>query len=364
MDTSTLVKGASMFLTGATLGTALTFGTINTFDNSDLTTLEQHVSEYQDVANGVVDELEQDWGVQIESANAKIEDYQQALAQANSNIVELKEKATKLNDSWTKISNSQKATISQLQKDVSDLEKDNEDLEQDNKDLEQDNKDLDTNYNEELERLKQQQKQTDEENQAKIDALINQANAEIKKAEDEIKKLKGDIVANIEDDELTNYNRPQFDLDDDTEIKVEDAELSINMPSIDDEVTPPTTGGESGESGTEQGGQPTLGTVAYLEVELYNVLGNQIVVEYGGSSYVPVYNLNGTNKFRIEVPLSDVTNSSAETLYISYCDKDLNSIESNLVISGSVNSFVGEYSNLNVSGLSETGVQSLKVVVE
>ena len=355
MDTSTLVKGASMFLTGATLGTALTFGTINTFDNSDLTTLEKHVSEYQEVTNGVVDELEQDWGVQIESANAEIEDYQKALAQANSNIVELKDKATKLNDSWTKISNSQKATISQLQKDVSDLEKDVTDLEQDNEDL-------DTNYNEELERLKQQQKQTDEENQAKIDALINQANAEIKKAEDEIKKLKGDIVANIEDDELTNYNRPQFDLDDDTEIKVEDAELSINMPSIDDEVTPPTTGGESGESG-ESG--VNMGTVAYLEVELYNVANpDTITVNYDGMVAENVYNQNGTNIFRIEVPLNSVTNSRAKTLYIQYYDMNGYSISSDLVISGSVNQFVGEYSNLNVSGLSDTGVQSLKVVVE
>ena len=357
MDSTTLIKGASMFLTGATLGTALTFGTINTFNGGDdLATLEQHVSNYQDVANGVVDDLEQQWEVQIDSANAEIEDYQLALEQANGNILTLKDKANELNSAWTEISNSQKATISQLQQSESDKDKEIADLEQDLVDME-------SNYNEELERLAKEQQATDEENQAKIDELIAQANAEIKKAEDEIKKLKGDIVANIEDDELTNYNRPQFDLDDDTEIKVEDAELSINMPSIDDETTtPPTT--EEGESGTEQGGQPTLGTVAYLEVELYNVLGNQIIVEYGGTSDVPVYNLNGTNKFRIEVPLSDVTNSSAETLYISYCDKDLNSVESNLVISGSVNSFVGEYSNLNVSGLSDTGVQSLKVVVE
>ena len=356
MDSTTLIKGASMFLTGATLGTALTFGTINTFNGGDdLATLEQHVSTYQDVANGVVDDLEKQWEVQIDDANAEIGDYQEALAEANANILTLKDKATTLNDSWTQISNTQKQQISQLQKSESDKDKEIASLEQDLVDME-------SNYNEELERLAKEQQATDEENQAKIDELIAQANAEIKKAEDEIKKLKGDIVANIEDDELTNYNRPQFDLDDDTEIKVEDAELSINMPSIDDETTtPPTT--EEGESG-EQGGTPTLGTVAYLEVELYNVLGNQIVVEYGGSSDVPVYNLNGTNKFRIEVPLSDVTNSSAETLYISYCDKDLNSIESNLVISGSVNSFVGEYSNLNVSGLSDTGVQSLKVVVE
>ena len=353
MDTSTLVKGASMFLTGATLGTALTFGTINTFDNSDLTTLEQHVSEYQEIANGVVDELEQDWGVQIESANAEIEDYQKALAQANSNIVELKDKATKLNDSWTKISNSQKATISQLQKDVSDLEKDNEDLEQDNEDL-------DTNYNEELERLKQQQKQTDEENQAKIDALINQANAEIKKAEDEIKKLKGDIVANIEEDELSNYNRPQFDLDDEKEIYVENADLSINMPSIDDETTtPPTT--EEGESG--EVGRPDVGTVAYLEFELYNVKNhNTITVNYNGE-VVEVYNQNGTNIFRIEVPLSDVTNTTYETLYIQYYDMNDNSISSDLIVNGSVNQFVGTY-NVDVTGLSDTGVQSLKVVVE
>ena len=358
MDSTTLIKGASMFLTGATLGTALTFGTINTFNGGDdLATLEQHVSEYQDVANGVVDDLEKQWEVQIDDANAEIEDYQLALEQANGNILTLKDKANELNSAWTQISNSQKATISQLQQSESDKDKEIADLEQDLVDME-------SNYNEELERLAKEQQATDEENQAKIDELVAQANAEIKKAEDEIKRLKGDIVANIEDDELTNYNRPQFDLDDDTEIKVEDAELSINMPSIDDEVTPPTTGGESGESGTEQGGTPTQGTVAYLEVELYNVLGKDIIVEYGGSSYVPVYNLNGTNKFRIEVPLSDVTNSSAETLYISYCDKDLNSVESNLVISGSVNPYVGEYSNLNVSGLSDTGVQSLKVVVE
>lgn len=357
MDTSTLIKGASMFLTGATLGTALTFGTINTFDNSDLTTLEKHVSTYQETANDVVDDLEKQWEVQIDDANAEIEDYQLALKEANGNILTLKEKANELNSAWTKISNSQKATISQLQKDVSDLE-------QDNKDLEQDNKDLDTNYNEELEKLKQQQKQTDEENQAKIDALINQANAEIKKAEDEIKKLKGDIVANIEKDELSNYNRPQFDLDDENKIHIEDAELSINMPSIDDEVTPPTTGGESGESG-ESGevGRPDMGTVAYLEVELYNVYGTNIIVEYNGNSYVPVSNLNGTNKFRIEVPLSDVTNSSAEVLHIQYCDKDSNDIYADLVVSGSVNQFVGTY-NVDVTGLSDTGVQSLKVVVK
>lgn len=302
MDSTTLIKGASMFLTGATLGTALTFGTINSFDNSDLATLEKHVSTYQDVANGVVDDLEHQWEVQIDSANAEIGDYQKALAEANGNISTLKEKASDLNSAWTQISNSQKQQISQLQKSESDKDKEIADLEQDLVDME-------SNYNEELKRLEEEQKATDEENQAKIDALINQANAEIKKAEDEIKKLKGDIVANIEDDELTNYNRPQFDLEDENDIYVENADLSINMPSIDDEVTPPTTGGESGESGTEQGGTPTQGTVAYLEVELYNVLGTDIIVEYGGSSYVPVSNLRGTNKFRIEVPLSDVTNS-------------------------------------------------------
>ena len=354
MDASTVVKGASMFLTGATLGTALTFGTINTFNGDDLTTLEQHVSEYQDVANGVVDDLEKQWEVQIDDANAEIGDYQLALEQANSNILELKDKALTLNDSWTQISNTQKEQISQLQQSESDKDEEIASLEQDLVDME-------SNYNAELERLAEEQKATDEENQAKIDELIAQANAEIQKAEDEIARLKGTVVANIEDDELTNYNRPQFDLDDENDIYVEDAELSINMPSLEDEVTPPTTG--EGETGTEQGGQPTVGTVAYLEVELYNVLGTDIVVEYNGNDYTEVYNQNGTNKFRIVVPLSDVTNSSAETLYIRYCDTDFNTVESNLVVSGSVNSFVGEY-NVNVTGLSDTGVQSLKVVVE
>ena len=219
---------------------------------------------------------------------------------------------------------------------------------------------MESNYNAELERLAKEQQATDKENQAKIDALINQANAEIKKAEDEIEKLKGTVKKNLEDDELANYNRPQFDLDDDTEIKVEDAELSINMPSIDDETTtPPTT--EDGESG-EQGGL-AQGTVAYLEVELYNVKNvNTITVNYDGM-VANVYQQNGTNKFRIEVPLNSVTNSSDEVLYIQYYDMNNNSISSDLVISGSVNSFVGTY-NVNVSGLSDTGVQSLKVVVE
>ena len=356
MDASTVVKGASMFLTGATLGTALTFGTINTFDNSDLTELETHVSTYQEVANDVVDDLEKQWEIQIDSANAEIEDYQLALEQANGNILTLKDKASELNSAWTQISNTQKQQISQLQQSESDKDEEIADLEQDLIDME-------SNYNEELERLAEQQKATDEENQAKIDELVRQANAEIQKAEDEIARLKGTVVANIEDDELTNYNRPQFDLDDENDKFVESADLSINMPSIDDEVTPPTTGGESGESGTEQGGQPTQGTVAYLEVELYNVLGTDIIVEYGGSSDVPVSNLRGTNKFRIEVPLSDVTNSSAEVLHIQYCDKDFNDVYADLVVSGSVNPYVGEYS-VNVSGLSETGVQSLKVVVE
>lgn len=352
MDSTTLIKGASMFLTGATLGTALTFGTINTFDNSDLATLEKHVSTYQDVANGVVDDLEHQWEVQIDSANAEIGDYQKALAEANGNISTLKEKASDLNSAWTQISNSQKQQISQLQKSESDKDKEIADLEQDLVDME-------SNYNEELKRLEEEQKATDEENQAKIDELVAQANAEIKKAEDEIKKLKGDIVANIEDDELTNYNRPQFDLEDENDIYVENADLSINMPSIDDEVTPPTT--EDGESG-EQGGL-VQGTVAYLEVELYNVSNpNTITVNYDGM-VANVYQQNGTNKFRIEVPLNSVTNSSDETLYIQYYDMDYNSISSDLVISGSVNPFVGTY-NVNVSGLSDTGVQSLKVVVE
>ena len=356
MDSTTLIKGASMFLTGATLGTALTFGTINTFNGGDdLATLEQHVSEYQDVANGVVDDLEKQWEVQIDSANAEIGDYQVALEQANANILTLKDKATTLNDTWTEISNTQKATISQLQQSESDKEDEIASLEQDLVDME-------SNYNAELERLAEEQKATDEENQAKIDELVAQANAEIKKAEDEIKRLKGTVVANIEDDELTNYNRPQFDLDDENDKFVESAELSINMPSIDDETTTPPTTGE-GETGDENVNAPTQGTVAYFEVELYNVLGTDIVVEYNGNDYTEVYNQNGTNKFRIVVPLDDVTNSSAETLYISYCDKDFNTVESNLVVSGSVNRFVGEYS-VDVTGLSDTGVQSLKVVVE
>lgn len=355
MDSTTLIKGASMFLTGATLGTALTFGTINSFDNSDLAELETHVSEYQDVANGVVDDLEKQWEVQIDSANAEIGDYQLALEQANSNILELKDKALTLNDTWTQISNSQKEQISQLQQSESDKDEEIASLEQDLVDME-------SNYNEELERLAEEQQATDEENQAKIDELIAQANAEIQKAEDEIARLKGTVVANIEDDELTNYNRPQYELDDEEEIYVESAELNINMPSIDDETTtPPTT--EEGESGDENVNAPTQGTVAYLEVELYNVLGTDIVVEYNGNEYTEVYNQNGTNKFRILVPLSDVTNSSSETLYIRYCDNDFNTVEGNLVVSGSVNPYVGEHS-VDVTGLSDTGVQSLKVVVE
>ena len=355
MDSTTLIKGASMFLTGATLGTALTFGTINSFDNSDLAELETHVSEYQDVANGVVDDLEKQWEVQIDSANAEIGDYQLALEQANSNILELKDKALTLNDTWTQISNTQKEQISQLQQSESDKDEEIASLEQDLVDME-------SNYNEELERLAEEQQATDEENQAKIDELIAQANAEIQKAEDEIARLKGTVVANIEDDELTNYNRPQYELDDEEEIYVESAELNINMPSIDDETTtPPTT--EEGESGDENVNAPTQGTVAYLEVELYNVLGTDIVVEYNGNEYTEVYNQNGTNKFRILVPLSDVTNSSSETLYIRYCDNDFNTVEGNLVVSGSVNPYVGEHS-VDVTGLSDTGVQSLKVVVE
>ena len=352
MDSTTLIKGASMFLTGATLGTALTFGTINTFDNSDLTTLEKHVSTYQEVANGVVDDLEDQWEVQIDSANAEIGDYQKALKEANGNILTLKEKASELNSAWTKISNTQKATITQLQQDKS--EKDEEIA-----DLKEDKTTMESNYNAELERLKQQQKQTDSENQAKIDELVRQANAEIKKAEDEIEKLKGTVKKNLEDDELTNYNRPQFDLDDDTEIKVESAELNINMPSIKDETTtPPTTEDEeSGESGVN------VGTVAYLEFELYNVKNlNTITVNYNGM-VTEVYQQNGTNKFRIEVPLSDVTNTTYETLFIQYYDMDNNSISSDLIVSGSVNQFVGTY-NVNVTGLSDTGVQSLKVVIE
>ena len=355
MDSTTLIKGASMFLTGATLGTALTFGTINSFDNSDLAELETHVSEYQDVANGVVDDLEKQWEVQIDSANAEIGDYQLALEQANSNILELKDKALTLNDTWTQISNTQKEQISQLQQSESDKDEEIASLEQDLVTME-------SNYNEELERLAEEQQATDEENQAKIDELIAQANAEIQKAEDEIARLKGTVVANIEDDELTNYNRPQYELDDEEEIYVESAELNINMPSIDDETTtPPTT--EEGESGDENVNAPTQGTVAYLEVELYNVLGTDIVVEYNGNEYTEVYNQNGTNKFRILVPLSDVTNSSSETLYIRYCDNDFNTVEGNLVVSGSVNPYVGEHS-VDVTGLSDTGVQSLKVVVE
>ena len=352
MDSTTLIKGASMFLTGATLGTALTFGTINTFDNSDLTELESHVSTYQGVANDVVDELEKQWGVQIDSANAEIEDYQLALEKANGNILTLKEKASELNSAWTQISNTQKQQISQLQQSESDKDKEIADLEQDLVDME-------SNYNEEIERLEEEQKQTDKENQAKIDELVRQANAEIKKAEDEIEKLKGTVKKNLEDDELANYQVNKPTLDDENEIKVENAELSINMPSIDDEVTPPTTGeGESGESGVN------VGTVAYLEFELYNVKNpNTITVNYNGMIAENVYNQNGTNIFRIEVPLSDVTNTTYETLYIQYYDMNDNSISSDLIVNGSVNSFVGEY-NVNVTGLSDTGVQSLKVVVE
>lgn len=354
MDTGTLVKGASMFLTGATLGTALTFGTINTFDNSDLATLEEHVSNYQDVANGVVDDLEKQWEVQIDDANAEIGDYQLALEQANSNILTLKDKASELNSAWTQISNTQKEQISQLQQSESDKDKEIADLEQDLVDME-------SNYNEELERLAKEQQATDEENQRKIDELVAQANAEIQKAEDEIARLKGTVKKNLEEDELANYNRPQFDLEDENDIYVENAELSINMPSLEDDetTTPPTT--EEGESG--EVGRPDMGTVAYLEFELYNVGNlNTITVNYDGL-VTEVYQQNGTNKFRIEVPLDSVTNSSDEVLYIQYYDVNGYSISSDLVVSGSVNPYVGEYS-VNVSGLSDTGVQSLKVVVE
>ena len=353
MDSTTLIKGASMFLTGATLGTALTFGTINTFNGDDLAELESHVSTYQEVANDVVDDLEEQWEVQIDSANAEIGDYQKALEKANGNILTLKEKASDLNSAWTQISNTQKQQITQLQQDKSDKDKEIADLKTDMTTME-------SNYNAELKRLEEEQKATDKENQDKIDELVRQANAEIKKAEDEIEKLKGTVKKNLEDDELANYQVNKPTLDDDKEIKVESADLSINMPSFDETTTPPTT--EEG-TGDENVNAPTVGTVAYLEVELYNVLGSDIIVEYGGSSDVPVYNQGGTNIFRIEVPLNDVTNSSAETLHIQYLNNDLNDVYADLVVSGSVNNFVGSY-NVNVTGLSETGVQSLKVIVE
>lgn len=352
---SNLIKGVSMFLTGATMGTALTFGTINTFNSDDLSTLEQHVSTYQGVANDVVDELEKQWQVQINSANAEIGDYQKALEQANGNILTLKEKASELNSAWTQISNTQKATITQLQQDKSDLE-------QDVTDLETDMTTMESNYNKELERLAKEQQATDKENQAKINELIEQANAEIKKAEDEIKALKNQVVANIEDDELTNYEVNKPTLEDENDKTVIDTELDFTMPNKPNEDE--STGGETGgTTGDENVNAPTQGTVAYLEVELYNVLGNQFTVEFSGMSQLPVYQQNGTNVFRIEIPMEYVTNSSDDTLYISYCDKDLNSVESNLVVSGSVNQFVGTY-NVNVVGLSDTGVQSLKVVIE
>ena len=352
---SNLIKGVSMFLTGATMGTALTFGTINTFNSDDLSTLEQHVSTYQGVANDVVDELEKQWQVQINSANAEIGDYQKALEQANGNILTLKEKASELNSAWTQISNTQKQQITQLQQSESDKDKEIASLKQDKTTME-------SNYNAELKRLEEEQKATDSENQAKINELIEQANAEIKKAEDEIKALKNQVVANIEDDELTNYKVNKPTLEDENDKTVIDTELDFTMPNKpnDDE----TTGGETGgTTGDENVNAPTVGTVAYLEVELYNVMGNQFTVEYNGMSELPIYQQNGTNVFRIEVPMEYVTNSSDDTLYISYFSNDYQDVESHLVINGSVNQFVGTY-NVNVTGLSDTGVQSLKVIVE
>ena len=342
-----------MFLTGATLGTALTFGTINTFNGGDdLATLEQHVSEYQDVANGVVDDLEKQWEVQIDDANAEIGDYQLALEQANSNILTLKDKASELNSAWTEISNSQKATISQLQQSESDKDKEIADLEQDLVDME-------SNYNAELERLAEEQKATDAENQAKIDELINQANAEIKKAEDEIARLKGTVVANIEDDELMNYNRPQFDLDDENDKTVVDAELDFTMPNKPDDET---TGGETG--GTESGGTVMeQGTVGFIEIELASVLGDDICVQFDGMEGLSVYRQAGTNTFRIEVDdLALLTSSRSKVLTVAYSDSDFNDIETTLIIQDSVNSFVGTYTPAT-SGL-DSNVLSLKVVVE
>lgn len=346
MDSTTLIKGASMFLTGATLGTALTFGTINTFNGGDdLATLEQQVSQYQDMANGIVDDLEGEWQVQIDSANAEIGDYQAALEQANSNILELKEKATTLNDTWTEISTSQAEQIVQKDQAIADLE--------------QDMVDMETNYNAELEELIAQQQQTDEENQAKINEMIAQANAEIKKAEDEIAKLKGTVVANIEDDELMNYNRPQFDLDDENDKTVIDAELDFTMPNKPDDET---TGGETG--GTESGGTVMeMGSVGFIEIELASVLGDDIYVQFDGMSDLPVYRQAGTNKFRIEVDdLALLTSSRSKVLTVAYSDSDFNDIETTLIIQDSVNSFVGTYTPAT-SGL-DSNVLSLKVIVE
>lgn len=318
MDTTNLMKGASMFLAGATLGTTLTFGTINTFNGGDLQTLEQEVTAYQDIANEVVSELEQDWSVQIDSANAEIEDYKQALAQANNNIIELKDKATTLNDTWEQI------TIAQA------------------------------------EQLTQQQQQTDAETQAQIDALVEQANAEIGRAEEEIKKLKDTIKGNIEDDDLTNYNRPTFELDDENEIYVENAELDFNMPNKPDDDE--TTGGETG--GTESGGTVMeQGSVAFIEIELASVLGDDIYVQFDGMEGLPVYRQAGTNKFRIEVSdLALLTSSRQKVLNVSYCDADFNDVEATLIITDSVNSFVGTYTP-TTTGLG-SDITSLKVVVE
>lgn len=160
-----LIQAMKGFVLGSTLTTGITLLTFTGTDNleSIKTLVENHMTDTEQQVSAF---MQKDYKVQVDSANAEIGAYKDALAQANSNI-------DKLITAYNNAETSHQTEVSNLQKEHQQA------LEQAQASAEQDLKDLQT----ELDKMKQSA-------DSQYQATVNQLNGEIQKANEEVAETK------------------------------------------------------------------------------------------------------------------------------------------------------------------------------
>jgi F0F1-type ATP synthase membrane subunit b/b' len=173
---SQLIQSMGSFVLG---GSVALVGLASWLGTSDLEEIKQSVQFYVAESEDHASALLADYNVTVENANAEIGEYKVALEQANNNIADL-------------------ITIYEIK--VSELENANATYEQDLADLEQ--------------ALADMQTRLDQQYESDMNAIIEQANAEINKANEEVAQTKTDVNTMIEGsqvDEIVNGERLQLD---------------------------------------------------------------------------------------------------------------------------------------------------------
>jgi chromosome segregation ATPase len=122
----TFTKEAGKYLISGMTGAGITLAALLAWTGAeDLQAIKQAVNQTVDQTNLFANEMSSSYLVEINKANAEIEDYQKALEQANANIVALKTEYDKMADMLTEAEANEiiakaNAEIQQANKDVAD----------------------------------------------------------------------------------------------------------------------------------------------------------------------------------------------------------------------------------------------------